>query len=212
MWTRGGLSIKRGNKIHHITSEISETATIGEGVQVWQYSHIREDAILGAGTIIGRGVYIDAGVEIGNNCKVQNYSLIYAPAAVKDGVFIGPHVVLTNDHNPRAVTADGRRKSNLDWNQAKISIGEGASIGAGAVCIAPLKIGKWALIGAGSVVNRDVPDFALVVGNPAKQIGWVGHAGYRLVETEPGIFKCSRTSDEYILTSDNELRRIIDES
>lgn len=173
---------------------------------------MREGASIGAKTIIGRGVYIDSKVEIGINCKIQNYSLIYAPAIIDAGVFIGPNVVLTNDHNPRAVTVTGQLKSTADWDQSGIQIGEGASIGASTVCIAPLEIGRWALVGAGSVVNRNVPDFALVAGNPARQIGWVGRAGYRLVEIAPKIFQCPRTFEQYILSSENELRRIADES
>jgi len=137
---------------------------------------------------------------MGNNCKVQNYALVYEPAVIGDGVFIGPAAVLTNDEFPRAVTPTGELKSGSDWHAVGVTINEGASIGARAVCIAPVTIGAWALIAAGAVVTKDVPNFALVAGVPAKRIRWVGRAGHPLnpVAGSSDTFSCPVTGATYI--------------
>jgi acetyltransferase-like isoleucine patch superfamily enzyme len=163
---------------------------------VWHLAQVREEAKLGRNCIIGRGAYVGTGVEMGDNCKVQNYALVYEPAKLGNGVFIGPAVVLTNDTFPRAVNADGSQKSSHDWESVGVIIHEGAAIGARAVCVAPVTIGAWATIAAGAIVTRDVPDFALMVGVPAKRIGWVGKAGLRLTETEIG-WQCPATAALY---------------
>ena len=116
--------------------------------------------------VIGRGAYIGPDVPVGDNCKIQNHALVYEPAVLEPGVFIGPAVVLTNDHYPRAVNADGTPKSAHDWIPVGVTLREGASVGARSVCVAPVTVGRWALVAAGSVVNKDVPDFALVAGGP----------------------------------------------
>ncbi len=116
--------------------------------------------------------------------KIQNYALVYEPAVVGDGAFIGPAAVFTNDHFPRSVNPDGSVKSGHDWEPVGVTVLEGASIGARSVCVAPVTIGRWALVAAGATVIRDVPDFALVVGSPARRIGWVGRAGVPLVQAE----------------------------
>ncbi len=172
---------------------------------MWDYAQVRENASLGENCIIGRGAYIGTGVELGNNCKVQNNALVYEPAKLEDGVFIGPAVVLTNDHFPRAINADGTPKSAADWHPVGVTILRGASIGANSTCIAPITIGRWALVGAGSVVIKDVPDFALVVGNPARRIGWVGTAGHPLSETTQGTWVCPVTSKAYQEISHDQL-------
>ena len=138
------------------------------------------------------------GVELGRNCKIQNHALIYEPATLGNGVFIGPAVVLTNDTYPRAVNPDGELKSGQDWVAVGVTVEEGVSIGAHAVCVAPVTIGAWALVAAGSVVVHDVPAHALVVGNPARQIGWVGKDGRRLIEEDPGVWLCQKTGARYL--------------
>ena len=189
----------------HETASVAGSAVILGGSKVWDYAQVRENASLGRNCIIGRGAYIGTGVELGNNCKIQNYALVYEPAKLEDGVFIGPAVVLTNDHFPRAINADGTPKSASDWHPVGVTIRQGASIGANSTCIAPITIGRWALVGAGSVVIKDVPDFALVVGNPARRIGWVGTAGHPLSETTPGTWVCPVTSKAYQEISHDQL-------
>ena len=181
----------------HATADVAESATIGEGSKVWHYAQVRENAVLGADCIVGRGAYVGTGVTMGDACKVQNYALVYEPATLGHGVFIGPAVVLTNDHFPRAINPDGSLKSASDWDAVGVDIAEGASIGAHATCVAPVRIGRWALVGSGSVVIRDVPDFALVAGVPAKRIGWVGRAGVPLEPAGDGVWRCPQTGDLY---------------
>ncbi len=166
------------------TAQVADTAEIGAGSSVWELAQIREGARLGEGCVVGRGAYVGTDVRIGDNVKLQNYALVYEPAELGDGVFIGPAVVLTNDHNPRSVDPEGQQKRGGDWEAVGVKIAEGASVGARSVCVAPLRIGRWAMIAAGAVVTRDVPDFALVMGVPARQVGWVGRSGVRLVEHE----------------------------
>ncbi|AGZ41460.1 acyltransferase [Actinoplanes friuliensis] len=175
------------------TADVDPRATIGAGTRVWHLAQIREDATLGSNCTIGRGAYVGPGVVVGDNVKLQNHALVYEPARLGDGVFIGPAAVLTNDEYPRAVTPDGRLKSGDDWTAVGVTIGEGAAIGARAVCVAPVSVGRWALVAAGAVVTKDVPDFALVVGVPARRIGWVGRAGRPLVAKGDGAWVCPET-------------------
>ncbi|HKN98833.1 MAG TPA: acyltransferase [Pseudonocardiaceae bacterium] len=158
-------------------ADVADTAKLGAGTKVWHLAQVREDAEIGENCIVGRGAYIGTGVRVGDNCKIQNHALVYEPAELAPGVFIGPAAVLTNDTYPRAVNPDGGLKSADDWHAVGVTIAEGASIGARAVCVAPVRIGRWATVAAGAVVTRDVPDFALVMGVPAHQRGWVGKAG-----------------------------------
>jgi len=164
---------------------------------VWHLAQVREGAGLGRNCVVGRGAYIGTGVRMGDNCKVQNYALVYEPAQLGDGVFIGPAVVLTNDTYPRAINPDGSAKSASDWEAVGVTIGDGAAIGARSVCVAPLTIGAWALVAAGSVVTHDVPDHALVAGVPARQIGWVGRTGQRLQESADGVLVCEATGERF---------------
>lgn len=180
-----------------VTADIDPTADIGPGSMVWHLSQVREYARVGPGCILGRGSYVGPGVILGKNCKVQNFALIYEPALLEDGVFIGPAAVLTNDEFPRAVTVDGVRKSADDWHLVGVTVRTGASIGARAVCIAPLTIGRWSTIAAGAVVTRDVPDFALMVGVPARRVGWVGRSGVPLIPSGPETFTCPVTGEKY---------------
>jgi len=181
------------------SADVSDEAVIGDGTSIWHLAQVREEAQLGANCIIGRGAYIGTGVVLGDNCKVQNYALVYEPAVLEDGVFIGPAAVLTNDTYPRAINPDGTQKSAHDWVPVGVTIRRGAAIGARAVCVAPVTIGAWATVAAGAVVVKDVPDYALMVGVPARQIGWVGKAGVRLVPGDlEGEWRCPATGAVYV--------------
>ena len=161
----------------HETADVSETAIVGNGARIWHHVQVRENAQIGENCIIGKGAYVDANVVIGANCKIQNYALVYSGASLGNGVFIGPAAILTNDRYPRAVTPDGELKRSDDWDHGTIVIEDGAAIGAGAVLVTDIKIGRFATIGAGSVVTHDVPPHALMIGSPAYQCGWVCSCG-----------------------------------
>lgn len=195
----------------HATADVADNAEISETARVWHYAQVRENAKVSDNCIIGRGAYIGTGVSLGNGCKVQNYALVYEPAVLEDGVFIGPAAVLTNDEFPRAINPDGSPKSAHDWKAVGVHVKRGASIGANATCIAPLVIGEWALVGSDSVVTKDVPNFALVVGNPARRIRWVGKAGMPLQPgSEPDLYICPVSGDLYRELSSNELVEVIE--
>lgn len=187
---------------------IHESSIIGRNVRIWHNAKIREKVILGENIVIGDSVYIGPEVRIGKNSKIQNCAQIYEPAIISEGVFIGPGVIITNDHNPRAINVDKSQKSGLDWNKSGVEINEGASIGAGAICVGPIEIGAWAMIGAGAVVVDSVLSYALVVGVPAKQIGYVGKAGIKLVEITPTSFRCPDTNRLYKLNGINLVEEI----
>ena len=174
----------------HESVDRATDAEIGEGTKVWHLAQIREGAVIGRDCVVGRGAYIGAGVRVGDGSKIQNHALVYEPAHLGTGVFVGPAAVLTNDLFPRAVNPDMTPKSADDWHAVGVTVGDGASIGARAVCVAPVTIGKWAVVGAGAVVTKDVPAFALVVGVPARRIGWVGYRGRPLLDVGDGRFKC----------------------
>jgi acetyltransferase-like isoleucine patch superfamily enzyme len=189
----------------HPTADVATSVQLGEGVAIWDYAKIREDCILGDNVIIGRGVYVGNGVHIGSNCKIQNLALVYEPAILEAGVFIGPSVVLTNDEYPRAVNPDGSQKDSGDWQATGVIVREGASIGARSVLVAPVEIGAWALVAAGSTVVKDVPAFALVAGTPAKRIRWVGKSGVPLLIEGAGYFICPKTGARYLESDTNTL-------
>ena len=164
----------------HPTAEVHADSVIGDHTQIWHYTQIRERARIGAECKIGKNVYIDFDVVIGDRCKIQNNCSVYHGARLGNGVFLGPQVVLLNDKVPRAVNPDGSIKDADDWQVSGVTIGDGAAIGGGCTLLPGVHVGQWALVGAGSVVTRDVPDHALVYGNPARVVGFVDRTGHPL--------------------------------
>ncbi len=191
------------------SAQVDSSAFIGASTSIWDLAQVRDAAVIGQDCILGRGCYVGSGVQVGDRVKIQNLALVYEPAVLEDGVFIGPAVVLTNDLRPRAVNPDGTLKSTSDWDAVGVHVRTGASIGARAVCVAPLTVGRWAMVAAGSTVTKDIPDFALVAGSPAKQVGWVGRSGQRLEQRDHDRWQCPVTQEIYverdgILTLDDE--------
>lgn len=166
----------------HKTAEVSPRAVIGEGTRIWQQAQLREGSRVGRHCIIGKGVYIDFNVVVGDNVKIQNGCQLFHGASIEDGVFLGPMVVLTNDKSPRAINLDGTLKTDQDWAVGRILIKRGASLGAGTVVLPNVTIGSFAMVGAGAVVSKDVPDHALVVGTPARLVGFVCFCGTKLTK------------------------------
>ncbi len=177
----------------HPTADISDRAKIGKGTRIWHQAQVREGARIGEECIIGKGVYIGAGVRVGNRVKIQNYALVYEGVTLEDGVFVGPHACFTNDLRPRAINPDGSLQSGADWEVISTYVARGASIGANSTIIAGVRIGEWAMVGAGAVVTRDVPPHALVVGNPARIVGYVCYCGEKLeVDTTRSVGTCPK--------------------
>ncbi|MCL4487618.1 MAG: acetyltransferase [Chloroflexi bacterium] len=171
----------------HPTADVSPDASIGENTKIWQQCQVREGAVVGRNCILSKGVYIDSGVHIGNNVKIQNGISVYHGVTLEDGVFCGPHCVFTNDRRPRAINPDGTLKRVDDWTVTETLVRMGASIGAHATIVCGVTIGRWAMVGSGAVVTRDVPDYGLVYGNPARLHGFVCPCGEALCETTPTL-------------------------
>jgi UDP-2-acetamido-3-amino-2,3-dideoxy-glucuronate N-acetyltransferase len=184
----------------HETAIIDEGCKIGEGTKIWHFSHIMPNCIIGQKCNIGQNVVVSSNVVLGNNVKIQNNVSIYTGVICDDDVFLGPSMVFTNVINPRSAI---NRKDQF----ARTHVGKGASIGANATIVCGHDIGAYAFIGAGAVVTKTIPAYALVVGNPAKQIGWVGEYGHRLAFNEQGIAVCEESQQEYQLDN-NTVKRI----
>lgn len=185
----------------HDTAVVDEGCSIGRGTKIWHFSHIMKDSVIGENCNIGQNVVISPGVILGNNVKVQNNVSIYTGVICEDDVFLGPSMVFTNITNPRSAVI--RRDQYV-----MTTVRKGASIGANATVVCGHEIGAYSLIGAGAVITRDVKPFALVIGNPGRQTGWVSEYGHKLVFDDDGIAVCHESGQKYRL-SDNSVTRII---
>lgn len=185
----------------HPTAIIDEGCTIGAGTKIWHFSHIMKGCVMGEGCNLGQNVVVSPQVVLGNNVKVQNNVSIYTGVTCADDVFLGPSMVFTNVINPRSAVS--RRE-----NYAKTHVGKGASIGANATIVCGNNIGEYAFIGAGAVVTKEVPPYALVIGNPARQTGWMSQYGHKLMFDEQGIAVCEESKQKYQL-KDGVVSRIL---
>jgi UDP-2-acetamido-3-amino-2,3-dideoxy-glucuronate N-acetyltransferase len=183
----------------HETAIIDEGCQIGTGTKIWHFSHIMPNCTIGKDCNIGQNVYVSSDVVLGNNVKVQNNVSIYAGITCEDDVFLGPSMVFTNIINPRSAIS---RKKQF----AKTRIGKGATIGANATIICGHNIGKYAFIGASAVVTKEVSDYALVIGNPARQTGWMSEFGHRLHFNNEGFAVCPESKQEYSLKNEKVAR------
>lgn len=180
----------------HESAYVDASAVIGAGTRIWHFSHIMKDCSIGENCNIGQNVVISPGVVLGKNVKIQNNVSVYTGVVCEDDVFLGPSCVFTNVTNPRSAV-------NRKGQYSKTNVGKGASIGANATIVCGHNIGQFAFIGAGAVVTKDVPPFALVVGNPAKHIGWMSEYGHRLSFNAEGIGVCPESGEKYLLQNNN---------
>lgn len=187
------------NYFAHETAVIDEGAEIGEGTRIWHFSHVMPDAVIGNQCNLGQNVVISPKVILGRNVKVQNNVSIYTGVICEDDVFLGPSMVFTNIVNPRSAIV--RRDEYVQTYVRK-----GASIGANSTIICGNELGKYCLIGAGAVITKPVPAYALVVGNPAKQIGWVSEFGHRLEFDKDGVAVCKESGERYLLNDGNVVK------
>jgi len=185
----------------HETAVVDEGCTIGKGTKIWHFSHIMKDCVIGEKCNIGQNVVVSPGVRLGNNVKVQNNVSIYTGVICEDDVFLGPSMVFTNIINPRSAVI--RRDLYV-----KTMVRRGASIGANATIICGNEIGEYALIGAGAVITKNVKPFALVVGNPGRQTGWVSEYGHKLSFNRDGVALCPESGQKYKL-SDESVTKVI---
>jgi acetyltransferase-like isoleucine patch superfamily enzyme len=166
-------------KIHR-TAEVSALAVIGDGTQLWNEAQVRDGARIGQDCILGKGVYIDVDVVVGDRVKLENRVSVFKGGRLANGVFIGPHSMLLNDKRPRAITPERKLKTEKDWVVSGVTVEEGASVGGGCTLLPGVSIGRFSMVGAGSVVTKDVPAYGLVVGNPARLVGYVCECAGRL--------------------------------
>ena len=184
----------------HETAVIDQGVEIGTGTKIWHFSHIMTGSVIGENCNLGQNVVVSPEVTLGNNVKVQNNVSIYTGVICEDDVFLGPSMVFTNVINPRS--AIKRREEYL-----KTVVGKGATIGANATIVCGNDIGSFAFIGAGAVITKEVPPYALIVGNPGKQVAWMSEYGHRLEFDDSGRASCSESREEYIL-EENRVRKI----
>ncbi len=180
----------------HPTADVSPEARIGSGTCIWHEAQVREGAVLGCDCIVGKGVYIDRDVIVGDRVKIQNRASLFRGLTVEDGVYIGPHVSFANDRYPRAVNPDGTAQTDADWEVVPTIVRQGASIGAGAVILPGVTVGRWAMVGAGAVVTRDLPEQALALGNPARVVGRVCLCG-RPLDRDGDRWRCGACGRDY---------------
>lgn len=177
----------------HASAAVEDGVELGVGTKVWAATQVRRGARIGRDCNVGRNVFVDVDVRVGNAVKIQNNASLFEGVELEDGVFVGPHVIFTNDRVPRAVTPDLQLKTTDDWHLDRTLVRTGAALGAGTVVITGRTIGAWSMTGAGTVVTEDVPDHALVVGNPGRIIGWVSASGVRCQDQDEAI---ARTAAE----------------
>ncbi len=192
--------MERNNVQIHETAVIDEPCEIGQGTKIWHFTHVMKNSKLGENCNLGQNVVVSPGVTLGKNVKVQNNVSIYTGVNCEDDVFLGPSMVFTNVTNPRSAV---NRRDQYDETLVK----KGATIGANATIVCGNEIGRFAFIGAGAVVTKAVPDYALVVGNPAKHIGWMSEYGHRLHFNDDGKAVCPESNETYIL-EDNKVRKL----
>lgn len=185
----------------HPSAIIDEGAEISEGTKIWHFCHVMSEVQIGAKCNLGQNVFVANGVKLGQNVKVQNNVSIYSGVVCEDDVFLGPSMVFTNVINPRSHV-------NRRGEYQKTLVKRGASIGANATIVCGNTIGKFAFIGAGAVVTKDVPPYALLVGNPAKQIGWMSEFGMKLEFDENNLAICSESGEKYVLENEKTVRKL----
>lgn len=185
----------------HETTVVDAGCTIGKGTKIWHFSHIMKDAVIGENCNIGQNVVVSPGVILGNNVKVQNNVSIYTGVICEDDVFLGPSMVFTNITNPRSAVI--RRDQYITT-----TVRRGASIGANATIVCGNEIGEYSLIGAGAVITKNVKPFALVVGNPGRQTGWVSEYGHKLSFNSDGVAVCPESGQKYLL-ADERVKKIV---
>jgi UDP-2-acetamido-3-amino-2,3-dideoxy-glucuronate N-acetyltransferase len=194
--------MKNSGYFVHETACVDAPCQIGDGTKIWHFSHIMPNASIGNNCNIGQNVFIASEVEVGNNVKIQNNVSLYTGVVCEDDVFLGPSMVFTNVINPRSCVS---RKEEFK----KTLVQKGSTIGANATILCGITVGRYAFIGAGAVVTRNVPDYALVVGNPAKQIGWMSEHGIRLNFDKNNHAICPESGDKYQLINGNVIKSLL---